>query len=67
MIERVMAICPVCMGCGRTSISPIDGKVVPQPMFTSNNTSAQGWTKCTRCQGRGVVAFDNPMTTWQPS
>jgi hypothetical protein len=60
---RMLAICPICMGCGRTSINPLTGEQVPQPHFASNNTSDQGWTKCTRCNGNGVVPFDYPMTT----
>jgi hypothetical protein len=51
------AICPVCQGCGRTSINPNTGELVPQPFFTSHSTTAPGWTKCVRCDGSGVVVI----------
>jgi hypothetical protein len=48
-------LCPICEGCGRTSLDQF-GREVPQPTFVSSGTTAQGWSKCSYCEGIGVVA-----------
>lgn len=49
-------ICPTCQGCGHTSLDQF-GRLVPQPGYLSNNTTAQGWTKCIDCGGVGCLAI----------
>lgn len=59
MSDRLLALCPVCHGCGRTSINPNTGGLEPQPTWTDSGTSAQGWTKCVRCEGGGVIVISH--------
>lgn len=66
--QVAIVVCPLCQGCGRTSINANTGEVVPQPTFTSNNTSARGWDKCTLCDGYGALPvfkslFGTPVLT----
>ena len=52
-------ICPICLGCGRTSIDQM-GREVPQPSWASDNTTAAGWTTCSRCYGSGMLVCNSP-------
>jgi len=60
---RITTICPVCEGCGRTSLHPFTGRECPQPLFVSGDTTARGWTTCSRCQGVGVVPLNHAEAT----
>ena len=57
MIDKVAYLCPVCFGCGHTSRGEF-GQELPQPTFTSNDSTAPLWRKCIRCLGTGMVLQD---------
>ena len=55
--DLLMALCPVCQGCGRVS-RDLMGKPIPQSHWVSAGTGpADGPEVCSQCEGSGVIVI----------
>lgn len=54
---KYAALCPVCLGCGKTSRDQMN-REVPQPRWTDSSSTAVGWRDCSRCAGSGVIVIN---------